>query len=301
MTISAKIVEDSTCDYLPSWIKRLTTFELRYNRYIHSEFLTHRNISRNASSSRAIPIKRLIEEAALFPAIPYHWGKAQSGMQASEELSGETLEATKAAWHEARMAAVEYAQRMADLGAAKQVVNRILEPYTHITVVATASNYDNFFHLRQHRDAQPEIKVLADKMWDTLAKSTPKLLKHGMWHLPYVTDEERNRVEKIDFGKGTYDGNPSFTNDDLIKMSVARCARVSYLTHDGANPSFAADAALYDRLVGSSPLHASPTEHQATPVLPQDSDNTKHGGNLGAGWIQFRKTLAGENFMKEAA
>lgn len=300
MTITAKIIADSLGEGIPKETHRLTTFELRYNRYVHSEVMTHRVFSRNASSSRAIPIKRLIEEASLYPALPVHWGKAQAGMQANEELSGEALEGTKAAWHSARFSAVKHAQQMADLGAAKQVVNRILEPYTHITVVVTASNYDNFFHLRRHKDAQPEIKVLADKMFKALMASEPRLLKHGMWHLPYVP--EADHVMPINMGNGNVGDQPRFSTEELIKMSVARCARVSYLTHDGAEPDYAADAALYDRLVGNSPLHASPAEHQATPDrFVWGGKNFQHpelNGNFGPGWVQFRKTLPGENFIR---
>jgi thymidylate synthase ThyX len=298
MTVEAKIIADSICDHLPRTTKRLTTFQLRYPRFIHAEFMTHRDFSRNASSSRAVPIERMIADILADTAMPIHWGKNQKGMQANEELSDDERDLAKSAWLRARDKAIIEAKKLIKIGAHKQIVNRILEPYSHISVVMTATKFDNFFYLRQHKDAQPEIKVLADKMWDALARSTPKLLEHGMWHMPYVTDEERGRVGD--------DGLLVYSNHKLIKMSVARSARVSYLTHDGENPSFAADAALYDRLVGSSPLHASPTEHQAQALHYDSYDPTFArrsylGGNLGLGWMQFRKTLPNENYIKEAA
>ena len=67
--------------------KRITTFQLKYPRFIHSEVMTHRVFSRNASSSRAIPVKKMIEQVRNNPAMPIHWGANQSGMQAKNELN----------------------------------------------------------------------------------------------------------------------------------------------------------------------------------------------------------------------
>lgn len=298
MTIQVKIVADSVNESLPPWLRRITTFQLKYPRFIHPEIMTYRIWSRNASSSRAVPVERMIADILEDTAMPVHWGKNQKGMQAREELSALEIEKAKSTWFRARDKAIIEAQELIKIGAHKQIVNRILEPFAHISVVLTATNFDNCFHQRRHADAQPEFKVLADSMFDALASSTPKILKHGMWHFPYVTDEERSRVGD--------DGLLIYSNDKLTKMSVARCARVSYLTHDGATPSYAADAALYDRLVGSSPLHASPAEHQAQALIYDVCDPTytrrAHlGGNLGPGWLQYRKTLPNENYIKEAA
>ena len=304
MTIEAKVIADSIGESLPKRLQRITTFQLRYPRFIHAEFMTHRDFSRNASSSRAVPIERMIADIMADTAMPCHWGKNQKGMQADVEMTEDERAMAKAAWLRARDRAIDEAKKMILIGAHKQIVNRLLEPFSHISVVVTATRYDNFFYLRQHKDAQPEIKVLADKMWDALSASTPKLLKPGQWHLPYVP--EADPVLPVYMGNGNVGEQPRFSTEELIKMSVARCARVSYLTHDGDNPSYAADAALYDRLVGGTPLHASPTEHQATPDEPAGHpmlevfNNPNLGGNLGPGWKQFRKTLPGENYFKEA-
>lgn len=306
MSITAKIIADSVGPKSP----RITTFELRYPRFIHAEFMTHRMFSRNASSSRAIPVERQIQSIIEDTAMPVHWGMNQSGMQADKETTAEVVMkqyrklngsdrdgglvtddpvdfymAPQAAWLEARDRAIEIAEGFVAAGYHKQVVNRILEPFSHIKVVVTATNYENFFHLRSHKDAQPEIKVLSDLMHEAYTASAPRMLGEHDWHLPYVMDDELG----------------SFDIGDLIKFSVARCARVSYDNHDGTTANHANDIKLYDRLVGSVPLHASPAEHQAKAdsIISVGSggvdvarwENDHLSGNFDGGWIQYRKTL----------
>jgi thymidylate synthase ThyX len=297
MTITAKIVADSIS---PENI-RLTTIQLRYPRFIHSEFMTHRVFSRNASSSRAIPVERLIKDVMEDPYIPIYWGANQKGMQANQECNElvstwqvnddqmrleESNLTREKAWSVACMNAIHSAKRFSRAGYHKQIINRLLEPFCHINVVVTATDWANFFALRCHKDAQPEMRALAEAMRDAMVGSTPQLLRPGEWHLPYVgmkeynelySDERRDEIEKI------------------IRLSVARCARVSYLTQEGKTPNIAEDLALYDRLVGTVPLHASPCEHQATPDKMKNGGYCNHKlcGNF-RGWIQFRKTLPNE-------
>jgi len=303
MTIEAKIIEDS----VGPGTRRLTTFQLTYPRFIHAEFMTHRQFSRNASSSRAIPVEKQIAMIKADTAMPVHWGMNQSGMQAEQEsdalirfdYGAATHHLTaQEAWCEARDRAIEVAEGFVKAGYHKQVVNRILEPFSHISVIVTSSQYDNFFALRSHKDAQPEIKVLSDLMLEAYNASTPRLLNIGDWHMPYITEEERAYV---DSAENVQHSDVPLTIEDLVKMSGARCARVSYLTHDGKKPSQENDMKLYDRLVGSVPLHASPVEHQATPdtkiwnaaELPEWEKPWLHG-NLSGGWIQYRKMLPNE-------
>lgn len=289
-TISAQIIADS----ITPTGKRLTTMQLRYPRFIHAEFMTHRAFSRNASSSRAIPVERMIEDILSDTAMPIHWGKNQPGMQARDECSELVLVpdhpdtffnvqvSREAAWNRARDEAIRIARGFHEAGYHKQIVNRLLEPFMHINVLVTATEWDNFFALRDHPDAEPHIAMLARAMKDALHHSMATPLQPGEWHLPYVTDEEGSI-------------------EDQIKISVARCARVSYLTHDGRKSTVEEDLALYDRLVGSAPIHASPAEHQATPdksftVTGNDTwyENYHLHGNF-SGWIQYRKTLPNEN------
>ena len=284
MTITAKIIRDSrTFDG-----KRLTTFELRYPRMVHAELMTHRKFSRNASSSRAIPIKRMIQDVIDDPAMPVYWGKNQAGMQAREALDGATKEYAVTQWLAARDQAVWHATNMMHANVHKQIVNRLLEPWMHISVVVTATDdgLANWFHLRDHEDAQPEIAELARKMWDAYVASRPRMLMPGQWHLPYLSDEE---IAAADIA-GTR-GIGAF-----LAMSAARCARVSYLKHDGAAPSMDDDMELFVRLVGNSPKHASPTEHQATPIGGEKFSRDV-GGNFGPEWVQHRKLIAEEAML----
>ncbi len=286
MTISALVIADS----ISKGNKRITSLQLLYPRFVHAEFMTHRVFSRNASSSRAIPVDRLIADIISDTAMPIHWGKNQPGMQADEECDEKLLYhyygymmgkqcsryiAREEKWFEARDNAIKIAKEFTNQGYHKQIVNRLLEPFSHINVIVTATEWDNFFALRRHKDAQPEIHQLADEMWAVMQLSTPRVLKEGEWHLPYVTHTPSG-------------GEAAFWGEDAIKLSVARCARVSYLTHDFKIPDVEQDLKLYDRLVGSVPLHASPAEHQATP--DRFEYYKKQHANF-QGWRQYRKMI----------
>lgn len=265
--IEAKIIADSIA---PSE-RRLTTFVLTYPRFIHSEFMTHRMFSRNASSSRAIPVKKQIQMVIDNPAIPLAFTKNKAGMQGGEALQGREEQDAVATWLAARDNAVEAAERFVQYNVHKQYANRVLEPFSHITVVCSATEFANFFALRYHPAAQPEIAQLAKQMWEAYSLSDPKFLRSGQWHLPFV-------------------GLGSHSVEEGIKMSVARCARVSYLNHEGNAPSKEEDFKLYDRLLGNAPIHASPAEHQAC----AERDPDLRSGNF-LGWTQYRKVLQNEN------
>lgn len=289
--ISAKVIADSVS---PQG-HRLTTFELRYPKFIHGEFMTHRTFSRNASSSRAIPTAKYLEEVRSLDhcAAPLSWGTNQKGMQAGAELTGDALRQVQALWTGAAYGAAALAEEMAQIGAHKQVVNRILEPFIHINVVVTATEYANFFGLRLDAGADPTMRALAEAMWAAYSGSVPKLLKPGEWHLPYVTDEENDQLAS---NMGTF-------RQLTIKVSVARCARVSYKSFEtGKTSTIDEDLVLYQRLLGAQPLHASPAEHQATPDYkvggddPASWEEWEHQDEWGnfVGWRQYRKMLPGE-------
>lgn len=246
------------------------------------------------------------------PAMPVFWGKNQKGMQADEELTGNHRLAAVSAWLTARDAAVQYAKSLHRLGVHKQLVNRVLEPWSHINVVVTATEWSNFDALRRHPAAQPEMRVLADAMHAARGASVPVPLMLGWWHTPYVNadiDDEASDYAPIwehvwarhkvgDYSEGACD---QLFERRVVECSVARCARVSYLTTEGKLPSVAEDLALYDRLVGSVPLHASPAEHQATPDVEVWSHNAsayrrQHPAQHAnfRGWRQYRKMLPNE-------
>lgn len=243
---------------------RLTTVEATFPRFVLAEFNTHRQFSRNSASSRAIPTTKIIERVENDPVTPLEWGRNQKGMSASEQLADEEREEAERAWLDARDCAVEQAQRLHHLAVHKQVVNRLLEPFLWHTVIVTATEWENFFELRCSPNAQPEIREAALRMRDAMEASTPALVPQGAWHMPLIQPDER----ELDLER-------------LKKVSVARCARVSYLTHDGRR-EIERDLELYERL--KQDHHLSPFEHVATPV-----DNAFHANFRG--WQQMRQDI----------
>lgn len=263
--ITAKVIQDSVCTRTAT---RITTFELEYPRFIHSEFMTHRMLSRNAASSRAIPISKLVKLVETRPARPIEWGKNIKGMQATEQLDFPQLLEASTLWDNIARITCGVARKFDSLQLHKQISNRILEPYQMIKVVCTATTYDNFFHLRKHPDAQPEIKELATVMWDACNKSSPVGLAKGEWHVPYILREdselglqyyiweEQDNLEKQIV-------KTHLTKEQAIMISASCCAQVSYRI---LNTDIAKARDIFQRLVESKPVHASPLEHQATPM-----------------------------------
>lgn len=314
MSFAVKILADS----ITSSGIRGTTFELRYPRLIHSEMMTHRMFSRNASSSRAIPVERLIQDVIDDTAMPFKWGRNQPGMQAGEDwdapitvtctIDDEPWESESCspekAWLYARDQAITVARGFANAEYHKQVVNRLLEPFSHINVVVTSTDYANFFALRYHKDADPTIAELARLMYEEYCKSEPYVLLGNNWHLPYIRIEDAVAIDamckKLDPTVMRRFMVDTIRQELAIRVSVARCARVSYKTHDGRETTIEEDLALYNRLLAGEPLHASPAEHQFRPDYRHITDNNgiawdnpQLHGNL-HGVIQYRKLLPGE-------
>jgi thymidylate synthase ThyX len=304
--ITATVIQDSVCYRTGT---RITSFELEYPRFIHSEFMTHRLLSRNAASSRAIPVSKLISLIENKCATPIEWGKNVKGMQATEQLDLPSVIEASTLWRDIASTTCDTARRFDSLKLHKQIANRILEPYQMIKVVCTATTYDNFFHLRKHPDAQPEIKELATVMWKALKESNPIGLAAGEWHVPYIQREDmevglnyfiwedQDNLEKEVVKR-------YLTREEAIKISASCCAQVSYrilnTDIDKANDIFA-------KLVESKPVHASPLEHQATPMSNLTNScnscdswekgvtHSDKGGVLWSGnfkyWIQHRQLI----------
>ena len=301
MSIEARILLDS----VNPLGNRITTWVLKFPRFILPEFNTHRAFSRNASSSRAIPVKKMLEDVKNNPAMPVFWGKNQSGMQAAEELDDTTplhlwerngspypdpytttaRRAVKDQWLKARDAAIYHVEEMVKFGLHKQIANRLLEPWMHITVLATATEHENFFALRAHKDAQPEFQALAYKMLDLYQSNHPTKLKEGEWHIPFGDKIDPIRV--YDAVSGSC-GDFKLYQEACIKIATARCARVSYLNFDGKD-DYMADLALTKRLSESG--HWSPFEHCA---IAQSGEIARMSGNF-RGWEQYRKQFPQEN------
>ena len=293
MTISCKVIAKSVS---PSLIE-IATIEIEYPRFILAELNTHRMLSKNSASSRAIPIRKVHEYIRNSPAIPVEWGKNQAGMSARELLSKEEAAAAKEIWLNGIDSAIFHSLVLAEqYNVHKQIANRITEPWMTMKSVVTATNWLNFFELRAHPDAQPEFRELAYAIKDELDATTPQKLEEGEWHVPYVqTDRNKDGVlEYYDqFGK-------LLSLEDAKTISASCCAQVSYRKNDD---TLEKAKQVFDRLM-STPMHASPIEHQATPMVnaslkdPGVTHLTKSGDLYSAnfrGWIQNRQLYANES------
>jgi thymidylate synthase ThyX len=286
--ITAEIIADSCTDVKyhqdapgvsPS---RLTTFILRFPRIVLAEMNTHRMISKNSASSRAIPFKKMVAMVEDEPFIPLAFQKDHSGMQGNEYLEGEQLEIAKKRWLEARDSAVKMARTLnEESGVTKQLCNRVLEPFLMHTVIATASDWANFFALRAHPAAEIHIADLAHKMLKAYNESKPKYLATGEWHIPFGDRFDEGRL--VGF---TMDSSKRELEELKVKIAVARCARVSYMNFEGKD-DYAADFKLHDILASQG--HWSPFEHCA---VAANFDG--YIGNF-KGFRQYRKQFDGEN------
>lgn len=292
--VQARVIRDSLS---PQDI-RLTTLEVTIHRFVLAELNTHRAFSRNSESSRAVPFHKRVSKAHNYPAVPLIFPQEQSGMQGGAPVTdryGPTVD-----WLVGRDAAVAVAERMASRNVHKSVVNRVLEPYLWHTVVITATEWEGFFTQRDHHMAQPEIWAAARCMRAAMDASSPVIVDYGGWHLPFIQD--RDVEEAFDGMLGDVPG----ALDVLKRVSAARCARTSYVTHDGVR-DLDKDLALYERLAKrepgeDDPHHWSPLEHVATPCEPcrpregADFDPATaraphvHPGNF-RGWFQHRHEL----------
>jgi hypothetical protein len=258
------------CDSIGENGERLTTIVGTLPRFMLPELNTHRVFSRNSASSRAIPMSKTIARVQTDPAVPVEFGANQPGMQAGEE-DEVVAKSAREVWLAARDSAVEHAQMMEHMGIHKQVTNRILEPFMWHEVVITATEWDGFFDQRVSELAQPEIRVFAEAVKEAMDASEPEEIGVDGWHLPFIQPDEKNLTHKV-----------------RVAASVARCARVSYLNHDGVR-DVEKDIDLFIKLVTAQPPHASPLEHIAmwTPATAPESAYR----NFTRGWIQFRAMI----------
>jgi hypothetical protein len=320
-----------------------------YPRIVHAEHLRHRSFSYSVASSRALPIQKMIEQVLTDPVIPVYWGRNQKGMGAKEELTGRQQRKAEARWLYARDQAVECAHHLLDLnrtvgrascdgydpedegvGLSKELTNRILEPWMWVTVLVTGTDWQNFFWLRCHPAAQPEIRVAAEMMRTAYEQSTPSRVVTGQWHLPFIDDTDWEDGDFILHGSG---GGAKLTVPERMgqlyrilemvkQVSAGRSARTSYLTHFGTR-DLREDVRLYNGLIeGASkdpeePMHLSPLEHQATPLTENEYVDQKDMQRLAElfpalarsidlqlylnrrnnlqGWKSFRSTIPNES------
>jgi thymidylate synthase ThyX len=273
--IEAKIIADSKSIRG----ERITTFLLTFPRIILAEFNTHRAFSRNSASSRAIPFKKMMESVENNPFIPIAWQKDHKGMQGTEYFKDPSdIFARELEWKNARYFAIKQANLLHTQKVTKQICNRLLEPFMWHTVICTATDYENFFKLRDHEAAEIHIQELARRMKEAMNNSTPKVLHTGEWHIP--------------FGDDVYIKGDTDVREDIeskIKIAIARCARVSYTTVGSTSSnSHTADIDLYNRLLESG--HMSPFEHCAQ-VMSETYYYEKPYSRNFKGFIQYREIV----------
>lgn len=265
---SAKVLADSIFDG-----HRLTTMEWTFPRCILAEINTHRQLSRNAASSRAIPTTKLIQRVIDNPFIP-EFRENQKGMQAGDAIEDGEAEFATRMWLEQRDKAVHTARIMHGMNIHKQYVNRLLEPWMWCTIIVSATEWDNVWKLRCHPDAEPSFQKIAYLARGAMAESRPEQMSESGWHLPLI-----DSCDIVDLAGNYIDGVPT-----VALVSAGRCARVSYLTHDGRR-DLSEDIALAHRLTVSG--HWSPFEHQAV-ASPYWHGNFQ-------GWKQLRKHYPNES------
>lgn len=247
--IKAEVLAHSVAYRATKYEIEAITMRVTMPRIILAEFNTHRRLSKNTSSSRAIPITKMIKHVLDNMFFPTYWGANRSGMQATEELTGIRLCLAKLAWKTAGITATLFARTLNKIGVHKQITNRLIENFSYVTVIFTASDLLNFLALRHHPDAQPEIYRVAEAISDAWLASRAKELKPGEWHLPLVTEHDKNTL----------------SIEDQKMVSAARCASTSYQTVDGKPITVEVAYNIAQKLIHSDPIHASPFEHQLTP------------------------------------
>lgn len=290
------------------------TVQHEQHNFLANDIVVHNCVSKNSSSSRAIPVSKMLEHTQTVNLKPVYFGSKKAGMQAGKELDGGDLVNAKLFWEAALFDAVTWATELDELGVAKEVTNRLVEPFQLVKVVCTSTDWDNFFNLRLHPDADPNICMLAYKMYEAMEESKPITLSVGEWHLPYVN------LGWCGKGELCYadDGFDFITLEQAIKLSAASCASVSYRTEGMTLEK--ADK-IFDMLIKAEVVHSSPLEHCATPIVekfeyfgkegldtgyevnsPLHPDSWEYGithvnkqgelcsGNL-RGWIQYRHLL----------
>jgi hypothetical protein len=293
--------------------KRLISVEMRYWRAIHAEFMTHRDRARNAASSRAIPFLRFkdekpvpncsysyVKDDAFFPEFV---GTEQKGMQSGGELQEPNRTDFLQLVEQGRDYMLELCKKMFETGAHKSLINRYLEPWSYITVITTATEWNNFFRLRVHPKAEKHFEKVARQCKVAIERSEPVQLRAGEWHMPYLRTEDSYDLDKIH----TFDQmemvknwdnkkEPSLALAIFKRISAARCARLSYLTHEGIR-DLRDDIRLFESLIhpkfeadrDDDVIHSSPLEH-----VGMACDGPMRSGPFD-GWLQFRKEFPNEN------
>ena len=298
-----KVIQDS----LSPTGDRLVTFEIETYRYIWAEVMTHRQLSRNAQSSRAVPSKTVLKVNEDFVR-PIIYGKNKAGMSSTEEFNELESAEIQKVWDSAANYTFAASLQLNKLGLHKQWANRITEPFSKIKAIISATEWNNFFWLRIDPEAaQPEIVDLANKMQKAMQDSIPLQLNAGELHVPYVDREVGfDLSDEIRYYIGGQDEG-ELSKEEALRISASCCCQVSYRKLDD---SFNKAMEIWDKLFSGPKPHMSPTENQAVALgsnrasiiqrvlpsyLPEGISHTDREGNLWSGnfkgFIQHRKII----------
>ena len=305
--IKVEIVADSA----NSFGDRLTSLVLTYPRIIHSEMMTHRMFSRNASSSRAVPVDKMIKAVRENTFCPFEFQKSHKGMQGSEYFTGADRQECINLWLESAELALQQAEKMKAKCISKQIINRILEPYQYYTVLITGSKegWQNFFNLRcpsYKLIGLDEENVKSRKEW--LEKIQFSSALHPSMYPK--TDVEWLQINKgqaeihiMDLAEKIYDAvNEStpkqlqagewhipmisdleslkLSTDDQIKLSVGRAANTSYtVVGDEKELTLEHAIKIHDKCVEL--VHSSVFEHCARAMSDEEYKVFIKGKNIG--------------------
>jgi thymidylate synthase ThyX len=298
MKIYAKILADS----ISPQGNRFTTFEIQLPKVLISELNTHGMLSRNLSSSRAIPVATNTEIESFEP---LYWGKNQAGMVAKEEEIDDKEEANKI-WNSLILNCKESSKKLADLGLHKQWANRPNDWHTMAKGVLSGTDWKNFLALRYHLAAQPEMFELAKLINHQLDYNEPFLTRPGEWHLPYI-GRERLHTGDIVYCVSDETGEYDLDLETAKKFSVASCAQVSYRKSD---MTLEKAERIIKNLFTDNPKHMSPAEHLGTPMTHPNANVYNGDWEEGVthmrrdkslwsaklrGWIQYRQLFEQES------
>lgn len=271
---SAKIVLDSYSNITEA---RCTTLEFTMPKWLVAEFNTHRMTAKNSASSRAIPTSKLIEAIEYHPVVPIDFREKNTGMTADALVNEQDLQLLYEEWIGASKDMLARVKRMLAIGKGvdKQRVNRLLEPFMWTTVVATATEWENFFTLRDHEAAQPEFGLIASIANQLYRLNEPQILVAGEWHLPYVTMEEEASLIK--------EGVPAY---QIALASAARVSRVTYVKQD---TKYSFDEEVQKGIKLAKDRHMSPLDQVAM------ATNSRNFFGHSYSFKPLRKFIVGES------
>jgi thymidylate synthase ThyX len=282
---------------------RITTMEVVMPRIILAEMNTHRMFSRNSASSRAIPSEKMIKSIQENPFVPLMWMKNHKGMQGKEYFDHIKSGFLDNTWKRLSKEAISNIERLSFEGeeVTKQITNRLLEPFMFHKAVITTNEFgfENFISQRLSEEAEIHMKHVASLMLESYNNSEAKKLDELDYHIPYLDNINSDILKSILFEnyKDALMSTEQWSSEFKklkVKISVARLARTSYTEvgekseKNTEKEQYIKDIALHDKLIEQG--HWSPFEH----IAYSSENRFQMGGNLGIGWVQYRKLFTNE-------